>query len=175
MPTKKSRVRVIKVGEALDLPPGLLEKTYSAEGLKKNDPKKYSYIVEALSMGMRRHDIKDMFKVDLDTIKAVLAENQDAIKGFKKSLSAELKLLTSDCIAYLTECVKRGDMDPNKLGITIAILIDKFNKLDNEPDIVIKHIGKDDKIEDWLAKWSNSNIQDIESELIDHENDSEPK
>jgi len=143
MPTKKHRTKVIKIGEALELPPEMLEQTFSTEKLKREDPKKYEAIVYGLSMGVRRQDLVDMFKVDSRVIRAVMVENESAVKGFRKNVAAELRFKSLEAMDYWSECLKRGELDPNKIPLAIAIMIDKADKLYDHADVVIEHRKSD--------------------------------
>jgi len=171
MPTKKARIKLIRVGEPLDLPPEMLASMYSAESLKKKHPEKYEGIVYGLSLGLARAELAKMYQCDPRVVTAVLAENQVAIKGFRKSVSAQLKFSTLNCIKTFDKAVENGEVDPNKLPLAIAILIDKSDKLDNMPDVVIEHRKSDQTILNYLEKWQKDSITDIDSELIDHEKD----
>lgn len=140
MPTKKKRVQVIPDNlPALTTPEETCPSLFTGTSLAKNDPEKYSRIVQRLSEGMGMVRIGKIEKVSPGTVAAISKREHQTIDAVQTLTGGLTSYASQACLERIIQKLDADEIPAGVLPICFGILRDKERADLGQASTIVEH------------------------------------
>jgi hypothetical protein len=139
-------------------------KRYTGSGLKKTDPERYDSVLKAAKKGFGPETLTEVFGISPQLAAEIVQQAERDPKAQEAFLSDLIK--TRDAaLEKLSAAIESGELKPDKLPVTVGILIDKVETMMGKPSTTIRHETinlSDSALRELIASCKPAKVVDAE-------------
>ena len=140
MPTKKKRVNIIPDNlPAITKPADHCPSVYTGSKLAREDPERYSRIVQSLGEAMPVTRIAKSCRVAPETVMAICQREKETVEAVQSMTAGLVNYAAQSCVMKLIQKLEDDEVPPGVLPIALGILVDKARAYAGEASAIVEH------------------------------------